>query len=106
VYVFIGKNNIESLFAYVGFSLGIFPLMAVIGMVVMRFKNPDIPRPFKSPLFPLVPIIYIVFTIGMMAASLILWTKTSLFAIGVLCLGIVIYFVWRAASNLKNTGEQ
>ena len=106
VYVFIGKNNIESLFAYVGFSLGIFPLMAVIGMMVMRFKKPDIPRPFKSPLFPLVPIIYIVFTIGMMAASLILWTKTSLFAIGVLCLGIVIYFVWRAASNLKNTGEQ
>jgi len=102
IYVFIGKNNIESLLAYMGFSLGIFPLMAVIGMLVMRFKNPDIQRPFKSPLFPLIPIIYIVLTAGMMAASLIMWTKSSLFAIGVLCFGIVIYFIWRATGGGKN----
>ena len=102
IYVFIGKNNIESLLAYMGFSLGIFPLMAVIGMLIMRFKNPDMPRPFKSPFFPLIPVIYIVFTAGMMTASLIMWTKTSLFAVGILCLGIVIYFIWRAIGGGKN----
>lgn len=105
IYVFIGKNNIESLFAYMGFSLGIFPLMAVIGMVVIRFKKPNMPRPFKTPLFPLIPAIYIVLTAGMMTASLLIWTKTSLFAVGILCLGIVIYFIWRAAGGGKNIAD-
>jgi APA family basic amino acid/polyamine antiporter len=101
IYVFIGKNNIEGLLAYMGFSLGIFPLLAVIGMMMMRFKSPGLPRPFKTPLFPLVPLVYIILTTGMMTAALIMWTKTSLFAIGVLCLGIVVFFVWRAAGGGK-----
>ena len=94
-YVFMGMDNVEALLGYMGFSLGIFPLLAVIGLVIMRYKSPDIPRPFKVPIFPLVPAIFILLTLGMMAASLITWTKTSLFAIGVVAAGIVIFYIWQ-----------
>ncbi len=94
-YVFIGMDNVESLLGYMGFSLGIFPLLAVTGLVIMRYKSPDIHRPFKVPFFPITPIIYILLTLGMMIASLITWTKTSLFAIGVVGIGIVIFFIWK-----------
>jgi len=94
-YIFLGKNNVESLLVYMGFSLNIFPLMAVIGLIIQRYKNPDAPRPFRVPLFPVVPVIYIVLTFGMMVAALIKWTETSLFAIGVVAAGVVIYFFWQ-----------
>ena len=102
IYIFIGKDHIEMLLVYMGFSLGIFPLMAVIGLVIMRFKAPEIERPFKVPLFPLVPAIYILLTIGMMVASLIMWTETSLTALGVLSVGVVIYYIWRHFTKEKN----
>ena len=102
IYIFIGKDHIEMLLVYMGFSLGIFPLMAVIGMVIMRFKAPEIERPFKVPLFPLIPAIYILLTISMMVASLIMWTETSLTALGVLSVGVVIYYIWRHFTKEKN----
>ncbi len=94
-YVFIGKNNIEALLVYMGFSLNIFPLMAVIGLMIMRKREPDMERPFRVPLYPVVPLVYIVLTFSMMVAALVNWTGTSLFACGIVGVGILVYFVWR-----------
>ena len=102
IYIFIGKDNISGLFMYMGFTLSVFPLLAVIGMVYMRIKQPDFPRPYKVKAYPLVAGIYICLTSAMMITALIMWTKTSLFAIGVLLLGTIVYFIWNKA--VKHVG--
>jgi len=95
VYVFIGKDHIMVLLNYMGFALGIFPLLSIIGLVIMRYRQPDAARPFRVPLFPLVPVIYIVMTAGMMTASLMKWTETSLVAVAVVAVGAVVFLVWK-----------
>jgi amino acid transporter len=78
-----------------GFTLSIFPLLSVIGMVYMRITQPNLPRPYKVKAYPLVAGIYICLTSVMIITALITQTKTSLFAIGVLLAGTAIYFIWR-----------
>ena len=95
IYVFIGIKNVVSLLIYLGFALGFFPLMSVIGLMILRKKSPQTKRPFKVPFFPVIPLIYIVLTIGMMVTSLITSTKTSLFALLVVFVGISVFTLWQ-----------
>jgi len=93
-YIFLGSAGM--LMQYMGFALSVFPLLAVIGLIVLRIRRPDLPRPWKVPFYPLFPVLYIVLTLGMMVASLLAWTATSLFALLVLAASIPVYFLWRA----------
>ncbi len=92
-YVFIGFDAILKMLIYMGFALSIFPLMTVIGMVYTRIKRPELARPFKVPLFPVIPLIYIVLMIGVIITTLIEKTIPSLFAVGVVLAGVVIFLV-------------
>jgi APA family basic amino acid/polyamine antiporter len=92
-YVFIGFNAILTMLIYMGFALSIFPLLTVIGMFYARIKYPDIPRPFRVPFFPVIPAIYIVLMLGVIITTLIEKSVPSLFAIGLVSLGVVIFFI-------------
>jgi len=70
-------------------------VLVMAGIIVLRRTQPDIPRPFRTPWVPLVPILGIVICFAQMAAlpwhtweRLLIW----------LALGLVIYFVY----GLKN----
>jgi APA family basic amino acid/polyamine antiporter len=93
IYVLLGSAL--SLVIYMGFALSIFPVMAVIGMMYMRFKQPGLPRPYKVPLYPYIPLFFIVLSVTMMAAALMTWMSTTFFSISVLIAGIPVYYVWR-----------
>jgi APA family basic amino acid/polyamine antiporter len=92
-YVFVGTA--QTLMEYMGFALSIFPLLTVIGLIYLRCKKPDLNRPFRVPLYPIVPMIYIVLTLGMMVAGFLAWTRTSWFALLVVVMGIPIFYIWR-----------
>jgi APA family basic amino acid/polyamine antiporter len=94
-YTFIGFDAILKMLIYMGFALSIFPFLAVLGMVYWRYKNPDIHRPFKVPIFPIVPIIYLALSGCIMVTTLITNIIPSLFALGVLAVGIGIFFLWQ-----------
>ncbi|HON77948.1 MAG TPA: hypothetical protein PK544_05625, partial [Spirochaetota bacterium] len=104
LYVFI-FNDPELLLVYMGFALGIFPLLTVFGLIMLRVTRPEIPRPYKVHFFPLTPVLYIVLYSAMMIASFIAWTKTSLIAIGVTIAGIPVFFIWQWIITRKASVE-
>jgi basic amino acid/polyamine antiporter, APA family len=95
IYTFIGFNAILTMLIYMGFALSIFPLLTVAGMVYTRIKKPDIARPFRVPLFPLVPAIYILLALFIIVGTLIESTGPSLFAVAIIAVGVVIYFTYK-----------
>jgi len=59
------------------------------GVLVMRKRHPNVDRPFKTPLVPLVPILSILAS-GILIVSLSYWTQLRLLVW--LVIGLVIYF--------------
>ncbi|MBL0047964.1 MAG: amino acid permease [Bacteroidetes bacterium] len=78
-------------------------VLVCVGVIVLRKKQPDLPRAFKTPLVPLVPILGILSCLAMMLAlpgdtwlRLIIW----------LAIGFVIYFGYSIKnSKLNNPGK-
>ncbi len=75
--------------------------LVCIGILVLRKTNPDIERPFKTPLVPLVPILgIIVCLIMMMSLPVESWERLGIW----LGLGLIIYFVYsKKHSKLNNS---
>jgi len=83
-------TSFGTLFAFVLVSAGVW---------ILRRKNPDIERPFKTPLVPLVPILGILVCAGMIVA---LDAQTLKVAFGWMILGLIVYFAYsRHHSKLK-----
>lgn len=102
-YVFTFDNP-EVLLVYMGFALGIFPLLTVFGLVMLRRTRPEIPRPYRVSFYPVPPLLFLALYSAMMIASFIAWTKTSLIAIGVTAAGIPVYFMWQWFIKRKGCG--
>jgi len=84
-------TSIGTLLAFVIVSAGVWAL---------RVKRPDLPRPFKTPLVPVVPIMGILISLGLMAS--LPW-NTWLRLIVWLIAGMAIYFGYgRKHSRLRN----
>ncbi|MFN7688502.1 MAG: amino acid permease [Sphingobacteriales bacterium] len=87
-------TSFGTLFAFVLVSLGVW---------IMRRKSPNMVRPFKTPLVPIVPILGAVICTGMIVAIDI---RTLKFALVWMLIGLVVYFAYsRKKSKLENPGE-
>ncbi|MDB5143911.1 MAG: putative amino acid permease YhdG [Mucilaginibacter sp.] len=73
-------TSIGTLFAFV---------LVCIGVMLLRKTNPTMPRPFKTPLVPLVPILGILICAAMIIS---LPTSTQLSALLWMLIGLIIYF--------------
>jgi APA family basic amino acid/polyamine antiporter len=87
-----------------GFLVNIGTLLAFVivsaGVWVLRWKRPDLPRPFRAPWMPLTPILSIVISLGLMAA--VPW-QTKMRLIIWLIVGLAIYFSYgRRHSKVSN----
>jgi len=52
-------STFYALLMYVGFTLAIFSSLTVLGMMILRSKAPDRPRPYKTWGYPLTPILFV-----------------------------------------------
>ncbi len=74
--------NIGTLFAFV---------LVSIGVVVLRRTRPDLPRSFKTPLVPIVPILAVLFCVGLMLSLPgITWIRFVVW----MAIGVVFYFAY------------
>jgi basic amino acid/polyamine antiporter, APA family len=73
-------TSIGTLFAFV---------VVCIGIVIIRKRRPDLPRPFKTPLVPLVPVLGVLVNLGLMASlGSITWAAFLIW----MTVGLTIYF--------------
>lgn len=84
------------------FILGVWPFLALAaaGIFVLRRRRPDLQRPFRTPGYPAVPIVFIAGTFAVVGSALVAHPASTLLGIGLTLVGVPIYAIWRRVGNV------
>ncbi len=88
----------EQLFTYVIFISFVFWIAATASVFVLRARFPDLPRPYKTWGYPVVPMVFITATSALLINTLIARPVESLAGLGITVLGVPVYHCWRSRS--------
>jgi len=83
------------LFTFVMFVSIVFWIAAAGAVIVLRGKKPDLPRPYRVPGYPVVPVLFMAAGGGILVSSLREFPVESLAGLGLTALGIPVYLFWR-----------
>lgn len=78
------------------FASCLFYALSAAAVMILRWREPDLPRPFKTWGYPFTPIAFIVVSIALLASALIATPTQALLGIAVISLGVPFYFYWSA----------
>jgi len=87
-------TDFQDLYKYASVGLSLFALLFISAVYVLRWRRPDMERPFRVPGYPIVPAIFLVVTLFMAVFAFKQWLKPSIVSLGSIGLGIPAYYIW------------
>jgi len=90
--ILVLSGTFEQVLTYMGFALGIFPVLTIMGVWRLRKRNPDA---FRIKGFPVPQIIYISAGILILALSFLERPLESSIALLTVFIGIPVYFIFK-----------
>ncbi|MCZ6836746.1 MAG: amino acid permease [Planctomycetota bacterium] len=69
--IIILSGGIAAIQQYAGFTLSLFAALAVSCVIVLRYKSPDLKRPFKAWGYPVTPLLFLILSAWMMVFALL-----------------------------------
>jgi APA family basic amino acid/polyamine antiporter len=89
------SGRYEQLFTYVIFASWILYGMTTAAVIVLRRKRPDLPRPYKTLAYPVLPVLFVLVAISLVLSTLFDSPRESLLGLAIIFLGLPFYFHWR-----------
>lgn len=101
--VFALSRSFEQLIA--AFILGVWPFLALaaVGVIILRRRRPDLQRPYRTPGYPIVPLVFFGGTVWVIGSGLLANPVSTLAGMGLTLLGVPVYWMWKRA--LRNSSE-
>lgn len=88
-------GTFERLLTFTTVAIGLFSTVTVLGVVVLRARRPTLARPFRTPLYPLVPLAFVAANVWLLERLVVTGTREALFGIAVVLLGLPAYGLLR-----------
>ncbi|SHJ82352.1 APC family permease [Tepidibacter formicigenes] len=85
------SGNFGPLIDLIVFIIWIFYVMTFIGVFILRKNKPNIPRPYKVPMYPVIPILAIMGGLYIIVNTLITQPKNAVLGLIVTLIGLPIY---------------
>ncbi|KAA9394205.1 amino acid permease [Kocuria coralli] len=99
-----GFVPLSSLWDLVSIGTLVAFIVVAVGVIVLRVKHPDLPRGFKVPLYPVLPLLSIATCVYILSG--LQWT-TYVWFLAWLCVVLAFYFFWgRKHSKLNTPAEE
>jgi amino acid transporter len=92
--VLVLSGKYDELFTYVIFASVILYGMATASVIVLRIKRPDMPRPYRTLGYPVVPILFVAAIASLIVSTLLHSPRESLLGIAIITLGVPFYLFW------------
>ena len=87
-------GTFKDILDYASIGLAMFGMLTVAAIFPLRIRRPDLARPFVCPLYPWVPLGYLIPTFALTAAAFSQAPKAALLALGSILMGVPVYYVW------------
>ena len=98
---FVLTASFESILVFAGFTLGVSSALTVAGVFVLRLREPSIERPYRVPLYPIPPLIFLAVTGWTLVYITIARPLESLAGLAIIGLGVICYFVVRRMPRVR-----
>ena len=85
----------DDLYNFVIFGSWILYGMTAFSVIVLRRKQPNLPRPYRVVGYPFVPVLFVVVALLLLLSTLQTRPRESLMGLGMMSLGIPFYFFWK-----------
>lgn len=76
----------------------LFYVLTIIGIFILRKKMPDHPRPIKAPLFPILPILYVVIASAIIVILIMVKPQFTFPGLIIVALGVPVYYWFKRKS--------
>ncbi|MBI4863199.1 MAG: amino acid permease [Candidatus Riflebacteria bacterium] len=96
----VWTGRYDQLFTYVVSISFFFYGLSAVALIVLRYRRPELERPFRVPLYPWLPLAYAAFTAAFFVNAVIEKPVESLCGVGMVLLGIPV-FLWQRARNAR-----
>jgi basic amino acid/polyamine antiporter, APA family len=91
--VLLLTSSFRSVANYTMFSLTACSFLTVLGVIVLRWRQPNLPRPYRTWGYPVTPLIFLVVSAWMMIFMLREKRTESLAGVGTMVAGLAVYFL-------------
>ncbi len=91
--IFVLTSSFESILIFAGFTLALNSFATVMGIFVLRIRQPDLPRPYRTFAYPIPPLIYLSLTGWTLYFVLVSKPTEGLFGLGIIAAGLLFYFL-------------
>lgn len=96
--VLVATGTFRALFTRVVYTEWIFFAFMAIALMLLR-KRSDVQRQYSIPLYPLAPLVFIVSSLAIVANTLVSDPKDASIGLGLVLIGLPVYFVWLRGST-------
>jgi len=94
------SGRYDQLYTYVIFGMVLSYTLTVIGLFVLRWKQPDTPRPYRCTGYPWLPAIYILVGAAWTLNTIITRPTEAFWGATIVLIGIPGYWYWKRKSKL------
>ena len=75
--------------------------MTAAAVPVLRRKRPDLPRPYRTLGYPVVPLVFIAGAAILLASTLVDRRRESLMGLAIMAAGLPFYFYWKGSRKSR-----
>jgi APA family basic amino acid/polyamine antiporter len=95
------SGTFAQLLTFCVFAAIMFWVAAAASVFTLRKKYPGLPRPYKTPGYPVVPALFILASAGILVNTLLENPVESLAGIAITLVGIPVYYAWKKKNTEK-----
>jgi APA family basic amino acid/polyamine antiporter len=100
------SGSYSQLLDYVIFAVLLFYILTIVGLFVLRFKQPNAPRPYKAFGYPWLPALYLILATGVSLTLLRYKPQYTWPGLFIVCSGIPVYVLLRTRWAMPGKGGE
>src|SRR5581483_6508278 len=90
---------------YIIFAVLVFYILTIVGLFILRRTHPNAERPYRAIGYPILPAVYIVMALFIDVVLLRYKPQYTWPGLGIVLLGIPVYFLWSRHSRKQETAS-